>query len=156
MTIEFELQQPELLAQSVELDAIPSVLDLLAEHLNLTKPYEFSIRLVDDTESAELNSQYRNKQGPTNVLSFPYEEMPGVETDLLGDLVICAPLVIAQAEEQAKSVQMHFTHLVIHGTLHLLGYDHESQQEAQDMEQIEIKLMLKAGFKDPYVAIDPN
>ncbi|HET8705319.1 MAG TPA: rRNA maturation RNase YbeY [Pseudomonadales bacterium] len=115
---------------------------------------ELSIRLVDNEESAELNQTYRHKTGPTNVLSFPFESPEAVEFDdeaeLLGDLVICAPVVEKEATEQKKLLQSHWAHMVIHGTLHLLGYDHIEEADAEEMEALEIKLMEKLGYDNPY------
>jgi len=111
---------------------------------------EIVIRLVDDTESAELNEQYRHKQGPTNILSFPFEAPDGVEMDLLGDLVICAPLIYREAKEQNKLPEHHWAHITIHGVLHLLGYDHIEEGEAEEMESLEIKLLNMLNIANPY------
>lgn len=111
---------------------------------------ELTIRIVDEAESAELNETYRHKSGPTNVLSFPFECPPEVEMNLLGDLVICAPVVQREAREQGKQEQAHWAHMVVHGTLHLLGYDHLQQDEAEAMESREISIMDVLGFTNPY------
>jgi probable rRNA maturation factor len=111
---------------------------------------ELTVRIVDEQESAELNEQYRHKQGPTNVLSFPFECPPGVELNLLGDLVICAPVVQREAQQQQKQELAHWAHMVVHGTLHLLGYDHLQQDEAEAMENREIRIMEDLGYSDPY------
>ncbi len=111
---------------------------------------ELTLRLVDEEESRELNSRYRDKQAPTNVLSFPAELPPGVDYPLLGDIVICAPLVKREAEAQGKSLEAHWAHLVLHGVLHLLGHDHQDEQEAQEMEAIEVELLFSLGFPNPY------
>lgn len=112
---------------------------------------EICIRLVDKEESATLNQQYRQKIGPTNVLSFTSALPPNLAKDyLLGDLVICVPLVAEEAEAENITTEAHWAHLVIHGCLHLLGYDHELDNEAEIMEKLETKLMLELGFKDPY------
>ncbi|RRJ83580.1 rRNA maturation RNase YbeY [Aestuariirhabdus litorea] len=115
---------------------------------------ELSVRLVDEAESADLNQQYRGKQGPTNVLSFPAEFPAGIPLPLLGDLVICAPVVEREAREQHKALEAHWAHMIIHGTLHLLGFDHIDDQEAQEMETLETELMMQLGFQDPYQADD--
>jgi len=120
---------------------------LQAEHQADT---ELTVRIVDEQESAELNEQYRHKQGPTNVLSFPFESPPGVELNLLGDLVICAPVVQREAQQQDKDELAHWAHMVVHGTLHLLGYDHLQQDEAEAMENREIRIMEDLGYSDPY------
>jgi len=109
-----------------------------------------TIRIVDEAESATLNQQYRQKSGATNVLSFPADLPEEVDLPLLGDLVICAPLVLGEAIAQGKPVQAHWAHLVIHGALHLLGYDHLEEAEAEQMENLETELMGKLGFADPY------
>jgi probable rRNA maturation factor len=109
-----------------------------------------TIRVVDENESAELNQQYRQKPGATNVLSFPADLPEEVELPLLGDLVICAPLVQSEARAQGKPEKAHWAHLVIHGTLHLLGYDHTEEAEAEEMESLETRLLKQLGFADPY------
>ncbi len=111
---------------------------------------ELTIRVVEPEESAELNATYRHKAGPTNVLSFPFENPPGVSLPLLGDLVICAALVERQAAEQGKPSEAHWAHLVIHGTLHLLGYDHEEPGQRERMETLEISIMAGLGYDNPY------
>ncbi|HEY0636001.1 MAG TPA: rRNA maturation RNase YbeY [Gammaproteobacteria bacterium] len=111
---------------------------------------ELTIRIVDDAESAELNETYRGKQGPTNVLSFPFEAPPGVPLPLLGDIVICAPKVAREAEEQGKPAEAHWAHLTLHGCLHLLGYDHIEQEEAEAMEALETELLAALGYANPY------
>jgi probable rRNA maturation factor len=119
----------------------------LAEH---SPPAELVIRLVDEAESRELNRHYRGKDKPTNVLSFPFEAPPEVPLPLLGDLVICAPVVAREADEQGKTLQAHWAHMVIHGLLHLLGYDHETDDDAQLMESRERELLAQLHFPDPY------
>lgn len=111
---------------------------------------ELVIRLVDEAESGELNGLYRHKQGATNVLSFPFEAPPGVATAILGDLVICAGVVEREAEEQGKSLESHWAHMVVHGTLHLQGYDHLDEIQALNMESREIAILDGLGFPNPY------
>ena len=111
---------------------------------------EFTVRFVDRTESRSLNHQYRGKDKPTNVLSFPFESPPGIELPLLGDLVICAPVISEEAQEQNKTVRNHYAHMVVHGILHLLGYDHIDEAEAQQMEALEIRVLAELGIDDPY------
>ena len=119
--------------------------------LDQAVPIEIGIRLVDKQESAELNSAFRKKTGPTNILSFPYNESPaGLPVYLLGDLVICAPLVAEEAHQQNKPLLAHWAHLTVHGTLHLLGYDHIADDDAADMEALEIELLSELGFANPY------
>jgi probable rRNA maturation factor len=111
---------------------------------------ELTLRLVDSEESHKLNSRFRGKSQPTNVLSFPAELPPGLDIPLLGDVVICAPLVKEEAAVQGKSLQAHFAHLVIHGVLHLQGYDHQDDQQAAEMEALEVELLNSLGFANPY------
>lgn len=111
---------------------------------------ELVIRIVDREESQSLNSQYRGKTRPTNVLSFPYHGPAEVESALLGDLVICAPLVIEEAQAQGKPPQAHWAHLVVHGVLHLLGFDHLNDREAAEMEGLEVEILAHQGIPDPY------
>ncbi|HKM15552.1 MAG TPA: rRNA maturation RNase YbeY [Marinospirillum sp.] len=129
----------------------------LALQLSSPKAPEVTIRIVDNPESQQLNNDYRGKNQPTNVLSFPFEspiDLPAeAELSLLGDLVICLPKVIKEAAEQQKPVLSHWAHLVIHGMLHLQGYDHETEPEAELMENLEIALLAKLGINNPYIAI---
>ena len=118
--------------------------------------YELTVRIVDEEESQTLNRQYRSKDKPTNVLSFPFEAPAEIELNLLGDLVICAPVVAREAEEQSKQEIAHWAHMVIHGTLHLLGYDHIEDQEADVMEALEVSILSKLGFPDPYTELLDN
>ncbi|CAH8219528.1 rRNA maturation RNase YbeY [Vibrio aestuarianus] len=113
---------------------------------------EVTIRVVDVQESQQLNREYRGKDKPTNVLSFPFEAPPGMEIDLLGDLVICRQVVEQEAQEQNKPLMAHWAHMVVHGSLHLLGYDHIEDDEAEEMESLETEIMLDMGFEDPYIA----
>jgi|WetSurMetagenome_2_1015567.scaffolds.fasta_scaffold120557_1 probable rRNA maturation factor len=111
---------------------------------------ELNIRIVDITDSAQLNRVYRNNNAPTNILSFPFTIPNGVTTNILGDLVICAPLVKEEAILQDKKLSAHWAHLTIHGVLHLLGYTHKSKSDAAVMEAKEIATLRKLGFEDPY------
>lgn len=111
---------------------------------------EITIAVIDKKTSALLNNLYRKKKGPTNVLSFPYKTVPGIAVETLGDLAICAAIVEAEAAEQHKNLTAHWAHLTIHGTLHLLGYDHIPDDEADIMEALEIKIMHELDFNDPY------
>ena len=112
---------------------------------------ELTIRIVDEAESSALNQTFRAKKGPTNVLAFPYQaEIPELAAALLGDIVICAPVVIREAAEQNKQPHAHWAHLVIHGVLHLLGYDHQQPQQTQLMEQLEINILHDLGYPNPY------
>jgi probable rRNA maturation factor len=117
---------------------------------------EVVIRLVDADESAALNSAYRGKTGPTNVLSFPFVVPEGVPNDLLGDLVICAPIVEREAADQGKPVRAHWAHMVVHGMLHLQGYDHIEDADAEIMENREIEILRGLGIENPYLEIQPE
>ncbi|EAP91922.1 rRNA maturation RNase YbeY [Vibrio splendidus] len=112
---------------------------------------ELTVRIVDTEESHQLNHDYRGKDKPTNVLSFPFEVPPGMELDLLGDLIICRQVVEKEAEEQNKPLLAHWAHMVVHGSLHLLGYDHIEDDEAEEMESLETEIMQTMGFEDPYI-----
>jgi probable rRNA maturation factor len=112
---------------------------------------EIVVRIVDIHESAQLNKQYRHKQGPTNILSFPIEIPEGITLNLLGDLVVCAPILEREAVEQGKALSHHWAHIVIHGVLHLLGYDHIEDDEAEIMENKEIEILQKLNINNPYL-----
>ena len=113
---------------------------------------EMTVRIVDEAESHELNLTYRGKDRPTNVLSFPFECPDQVELPLLGDLVICRQVVEREAAEQEKPLMSHWAHMVVHGSLHLLGYDHIEDDEAEEMESLETQIMQGLGSDDPYLA----
>lgn len=116
---------------------------------------EVAIRMVDEAEGRSFNRHYRGKDYPTNVLSFPAEHpegLPkGMKLPLLGDLVVCAPVVEREAREQDKSLRDHYAHLTVHGVLHLLGWDHEDERDAQAMEQLEREVLAGLGVADPYL-----
>ena len=111
---------------------------------------ELAIRIVDEREGRELNKAYRQRDYATNVLSFPAELPEGLDLPLLGDLVICAPVVAREAAEQGKSAAAHWAHLTVHGCLHLLGFDHEADSEAEAMEALETEILARLGYPDPY------
>ena len=111
---------------------------------------ELAIRIVGKEEIQQLNRTYRHKDAPTNVLSFPFDAPPGVELPMLGDIAICAPVVRAEALAQGKAIDAHWAHMVIHGVLHLLGYDHIVDAEAQVMEALEVEILAGLGYADPY------
>lgn len=117
-----------------------------------TRESEVTIRLTDEAESHSLNLTWRGVDRPTNVLSFPFEAPPGIELPLLGDLVICRQVVEREADEQGKTLQAHWAHMVIHGSLHLLGYDHIDDEEAEEMESLETNILLSLGYPDPYIS----
>lgn len=147
MTIEVDVQQ------ATDFQPLPGHRDFMlwaTAALQEQADAELTLRLVDEAESRELNSRYRGKDAPTNVLSFPAELPPGIDIPLLGDIVICAPLVYEEAIAQNKPVQAHWAHLVIHGVLHLLGHDHQDEQQAGVMEALEVDLLLSLGYANPY------
>jgi probable rRNA maturation factor len=111
------------------------------------KNAEITIRIVDNDESINLNNIYRKKKSPTNVLSFLVDD----EVRLIGDIVLCAPVIQKEALEQSKKLEAHYAHLIIHGALHLYGYDHENKKDADIMEAKEIKILTKLGYKNPYL-----
>ncbi|AIF47273.1 rRNA maturation RNase YbeY [Dyella japonica] len=118
------------------------------------KATELSIRIVDTKEGRQLNHDYRGKDYATNVLSFPVELPPGVKLPLIGDLVICAPVVTREAAEQDKPARHHWAHMTVHGVLHLLGYDHIEDAEAEEMEALETRILAGLGIDDPYTIDD--
>ena len=119
---------------------------------------ELTVRIVDEAESRALNHDYRGKDKSTNVLSFPFQAPPGVVINLLGDLIICAKVVTDEASQQHKPLIAHWAHMITHGCLHLLGYDHINNDEAQVMESLETEILHAQGFADPYTDdhIDKN
>ncbi|GAA4999227.1 rRNA maturation RNase YbeY [Acinetobacter puyangensis] len=135
---------------------LKKIIETTLRHVNITDNCEIGLACVDLAASHELNLLYRQKDKPTNVLSFPSdipaEILPMLDARPLGDLVICIPVVLSEAEQQQKSNMDHFSHLLVHGVLHLLGYDHElGEQEAEEMEALEIEILAKLGLKNPYL-----
>ena len=137
-----------------EFENLPSEaqFQLWAEHTltQFREEAELTIRIADEHESQELNSQYRGKDKPTNVLSFPFDAPPGIELPLIGDLIICPQVVYQESIEQEKTFHDHFAHMVIHGCLHLLGFDHINEQDAVEMETIEKQILASLNIADPY------
>jgi probable rRNA maturation factor len=117
------------------------------------KHWELCLRIVERDEMQALNQRYRGKNRPTNVLSFPADLPPEVTLDLLGDIVVCAPVVRDEAAAQGKTLAAHWDHMLIHGVLHLLGYDHETDTEATEMESLESKALARLGWPCPYQAM---
>ena len=118
---------------------------------------ELTVRIVGEIESAALNERFRNVMGATNVLAFPYDESPfegSKESELIGDLVVCAPVLEREAVAQDKALSAHWAHILVHGTLHLLGYDHQNIEDTKAMEEREIDLLGSLGFEDPYESIE--
>ncbi|CUX96710.1 rRNA maturation RNase YbeY [Candidatus Doolittlea endobia] len=125
---------------------LQSVLPLFLDYSEIT------IRLVDEAESQKFNMIYRKKNRPTNVLSFPFQAPPEVALPFLGDLLICRQVVEREAQQQEKTLEAHWAHMVIHGALHLLGHDHIHDKTALKMETLEIGIMQKLGYQNPYLA----
>ena len=111
---------------------------------------EVVVRIVDIPEIARLNASYRGRTGPTNVLSFTFDPPPGIPNLLLGDVVVCAPVVAEQARDQGKALMAHWAHMVVHGVLHLRGFDHQTEAEAQCMETLEKQILGQLGYDNPY------
>ena len=120
------------------------------------KEAELTIRLVNEAEITELNHTYRNNNKATNVLSFPADLPEHIDIPLLGDMIICPSVVKREATEQHKALSSHWAHMVIHGTLHLLGYDHINEREAEEMENLEIQLLAGLGIDNPYIQATVN
>lgn len=135
--------------------AVQSWVQDVIDEMEFGRQCEVSVRIVDEKEGRELNKQYRNKDGATNVLSFPADSesmltLPADVPCVLGDIVICGPIVESEANEQKKKIESHWAHLLVHGTLHLLGHDHEEDADAEEMEAIETRILGKRGVADPY------
>ena len=123
----------------------------LAQALAPLRPQaSLTVRIVDAEEGSALNAQWRGKPGPTNVLSFPVSGLEAIAPTLLGDIVLCAPVLKAEAAAQRKTIAAHCAHLLVHGALHLLGYDHLDDAEAEKMEALERQLLANMEFPDPY------
>lgn len=126
--------------------------------LRLAANAEIALRLVDSIQAQAFNLQYRGKDYATNVLSFPFEIPPGLpksyRQDIVGDLVLCAPVIASEAAQQQKSLTAHYAHMSVHGLLHLLGWDHELPDAAEAMEALEIKILASLGFPNPYEDAD--
>ena len=153
--IELDIQNPDNISISPSLDELclwaNTALKLASNNNTSDLNFDMTLRIVNETEGKELNQTYRNKSNATNVLSFPFEVPENIPLNLLGDIVICAPIVTKEAEIQHKTTQSHWAHLTIHGTLHLLGFDHVDDNEAKIMENLEITAMVSLGFTDPYM-----
>jgi probable rRNA maturation factor len=113
-------------------------------------PADVVVRITGEEESHRLNLEYRGMNRPTNVLSFPFDPVPEIDFHHVGDLVICAPIVVREAQEQGKPVEAHWAHMVVHGMLHLQGFDHVRPQEADEMEALETSILIRLGYSAPY------
>lgn len=154
MTVELEVQRATDGA-GVDLPTDDDIEGWVRATLAGRKPAaQLVVRIVDETESGELNERYRHRAGATNVLSFPFERPELLDPPLLGDIVVCAPVVGREAVEQHKPAGAHWAHMVVHGVLHLIGYDHEAEQDAEEMEALERQILAALGFDDPY-AVTP-
>lgn len=126
----------------------------LSGHRKKENQIQITVRIVEEHEITQLNKDYRHKDGATNVLAFPFTPPPGMPEDedinSLGDLIVCASVVEKEAKEQNKTILAHWSHMIIHGTLHLLGYDHQTDQEALEMESLENRVLAEFGYPDPY------
>lgn len=149
--LQYASDEPDLPDYKILVKWVDAVLEY-----NSVADKELTIRLVDTAEAQQLNLKWRQRNNPTNVLSFSFECPPEVNIPLLGDIVICAPLVATEAAEQYKNLYAHWAHLVIHGVLHLLGYDHIEEQQAQVMENIEVKILANLNYPNPYHITDPS
>ena len=152
LSLQQDYQSPELVLKRAY---IKKVIETTLRFINVDQDCEIGIACVDNDESQKLNLEYRQKGKPTNVLSFPSDVPEEVLAMLdalpIGDLVICIPVVLQEAIDQNKTPIEHFTHMLVHGTLHLMGYDHEtSDEDAEEMEALEIEILAKLGFKNPY------
>ena len=160
MKLSLSLQQDFQAAELVLKRAyIKKVVETALRYIGTQCNCEIGIACVDNDQSHKLNLEYRKKDKPTNVLSFP-SDIPDEMAEYLdafplGDLVICIPVVLQEAIDQQKTPIEHFTHMLVHGTLHLMGYDHEtSEQDAEEMEALEIEILKKLGFDNPYTEQD--
>ena len=150
MTIEldFQNQLPESSGYIPTEKQFTKWLDAAA--VDVSNDSEVTVRIVDEAEMQSLNYTYRDKNCPTNVLSFPADLPEDIDLALLGDIVICGSVVNKEADQQSKTPEEHWAHMVIHGVLHLLGYDHIKDQEAELMESKEVEILQQLGFKNPY------
>lgn len=148
MTIEVDVQYATEFAQCPNAATIQQW--VVAALAHQSKNYSLSLKIIDEDEMKMLNFYYRQKQKTTNVLSFPCQLPEEMRGDELGDIAICAQVVNEEAIAQNKPLQAHFAHMVVHGVLHLLGFDHENDHDAHEMESLEVTILEKLGFKDPY------
>ncbi|MFC6168824.1 rRNA maturation RNase YbeY [Acinetobacter terrestris] len=156
LSLQQDFQAPELVLKRAY---IKKVIETALRYIDVNQDCEIGIACVDHDESHKLNLEYRQKDKPTNVLSFPSdipeEVLPMLDAWPMGDLVICIPVVLQEAIDQSKTPIEHFTHMLVHGVLHLMGYDHEtSEADAEEMEALEIKILAKLGFDNPYTEQD--
>jgi len=152
MTVSIEVEDESWLALA-GLDALAQTAVAAAlAGASMTEPGEVALLFTDDSAIAEINAEWRGKDKPTNVLSFPAPDMPVPEGEArhLGDIVLAHGVILREAGEQGKTLQDHTAHLIVHGVLHLLGYDHETDAEAEEMESLETSILSGLGIADPY------
>ena len=150
MMITVEVQYATSYENLPDQDFIRNCVETACDNI-VQQPVEILVRLVDTEESKALNHQYRGKNKPTNVLSFCADVPEYIDSNELGDIVICAEVVANEAKQQNKLLMAHWAHMVVHGVLHLNGYDHQDTAEAEKMEQLEKQILAKLGFPDPYI-----
>lgn len=131
-------------------DEITSIFERCLLHLRVVDTHEITLRLVSLEESRQLNSDYRGKDAPTNVLSFTSDIPNFIDSNFLGDLVVCNEILERESAAQHKSLRAHWTHILVHGLLHLMGYDHIVDADAAEMEQLEVSILAQFGIADPY------
>ena len=159
MKIQVDVQNACADDSAPEISVVESWIARAVGAAGITAPAEVSVRIVGANEIRALNSEYRGKDKPTNVLSFPAGEVTGLPDDmpvLLGDIVVCGSVVCDEAAEQGKAIADHWAHMLVHGTLHLLGFDHETDAEAAAMETLETRILSDQGLADPYRASGEN
>jgi len=139
-------KERDILAQ----EQIEALIGAALDHVGHDEDVEISLRMVDEAEMSELNQRFRDKQGPTNVLAFAFEAPSGLSLPFLGDIVVCVPVLRREALQQHKPLNQHFAHLLLHGTLHLLGFDHYTEEQALQMEQAEREILQQFSIPDPY------
>lgn len=149
--LQLALDESDSLAVHVPtIDQFESWVVEVLQRLDRTQKTELTIRVVDKSEMSTLNQTYRQKSGPTNVLSFPFSAPKGVELALLGDIIICLPVIVEESEIQGKPIVDHWAHMVVHGALHLLGFDHILVEQAEEMENLEVEILARFKIMDPY------
>ncbi|NNF52055.1 MAG: rRNA maturation RNase YbeY [Gammaproteobacteria bacterium] len=151
MSVRIEIERAQDIGDAVPGDA--ALKGWLREALvGIEADVELGVRIVGEDEGRRFNRDYRGSDYATNVLSFRADKLPDLSPRPIGDLLFCAPVVAREAEEQGKPANAHWAHLCIHGVLHLLGHDHEVEEEARLMEGLEVEILARLGYQDPYRA----
>ncbi len=148
--LHIDVQRVSAVSQQPDDNSLQHWVQTALELESLSGQIELCVRIVDEAEISTLNQQYRQRSAPTNVLSFSAENIPQIPVHMLGDLVICATVVNQESQQQNKTIDAHWAHMVIHGVLHLCGYDHINDIDAQQMESRELAILNKLGFSNPY------